>query len=117
MIPVYAALAMFLATQAGLAQTPAPAAAPPATSAPAAPAPKHPARVTRLEQRFIDANTSHDGHLTLEQAKTAKMSSTVKHFATIDRGAKGYVTMDDMKTAVAEARAAKAAQKATTTKS
>ena len=117
MIPVYAALAMFAATQAGLAQTTpvAPVTAPPAASAPAV-TPKA-AKPSRIEQRFTAANTTHDGHLTLDQAKTAKMSSVVKHFATIDRGGKGYVTLDDLQTAQADARAAKAQQKAATSKS
>ena len=118
MIPVYAALALFAATQTGLAQSAPTAPAPtttPAPATPAAPAPR-PARATRMEQRFNEANTTHDGHLTLEQAKAAKMTTVVKHFAGIDRGAKGYVTMDDVKVAAAASRAAKASKPAPTTK-
>ncbi len=119
MIPVFAALSLFIASQAALAQTPAPVTPAPATAAPATPTvtPTKPARVSRMEQRFHEANTTHDGHLTLDQAKSAKMTSVVKHFASIDRGAKGYVTLDDMKTAAATARAARAAAKPVPTKS
>lgn len=117
MIPVYAALALFAATQAGFAQTPAPAPAqvPAVTTAPVV---THVARPTRMEKRFNDANTTHDGKLTLDQAKTAKMTNVVKHFAVIDRGTKGYVTIDDLNIAAASAKSAKATTKpATTTKS
>ncbi len=117
MIPVFAALSLFLASHAALAQTPAPIA--PATAAPATPAvtPTKPARVSRMEKRFDEANVTHDGHLTLDQAKAAKMTNVVKSFATIDRGAKGYVTLDDLQTAAATARAAKAAAKPVPSKS
>ena len=47
-------------------------------------------------QRFGKANTAHDGHLTLEQAK-AGYPTVAKHFAEIDAGGKGYVTQDDIK--------------------
>ena len=47
-------------------------------------------------QRFGKANTAHDGHLTLEQAK-AGYPTVAKHFAEIDTGGKGYVTQDDIK--------------------
>ena len=47
-------------------------------------------------QHFAKANTAHDGHLTLEQAK-AGYPSIAKHFAEIDAGGKGYITQDDIK--------------------
>jgi len=43
--------------------------------------PKHPRQT--LEQHFQNANVTHDGHLTLDQA--------------IDRDNKGYVTEDDIR--------------------
>ncbi len=112
MIPAFAALALFISTHTALAQAPAPPA--PAVAAPAVPAAKPVRRVhvTRLEQQFAKANTSHDGHLTLEQAKAARMRSVVTHFAEIDRGAKGYVTIEDLQTESARARAARLAAKA-----
>ncbi len=109
MIPVFAALSLFIASHAALAQTPAPA-TPSVTLV-------KPPRVSRMEQRFNTANTTHDGHLTLDQAKAAKMTSVVTHFASIDRGGKGYVTLDDVKTAASTDRATKAAAKAAPSKS
>ena len=110
MIPVYAALAVFAATQAGLVHTNAPS-NPPSTSSPLSP---RAARPTRQEQRFAAANTTQDGKLTLEQAKAARLATTVKHFAAMDRGAKGYLTLDDVKAASAAARATKQAKTART---
>ncbi|MCW3475457.1 EF-hand domain-containing protein [Limobrevibacterium gyesilva] len=90
--------------------TPAPAATAPASPAPsvstqAAPATKPAAKPAgktastshmTLQQRFDAANTTHDGHLTKEQARSAKMTQTVRHFDAIDKDHKGYVTMDDL---------------------
>ena len=56
--------------------------------------PSHP-RLT-WEQRFAQANVSHDGHLTLEQAK-AGYHTLVRHFQEIDTGGKGYLTEDDIR--------------------
>ena len=67
--------------------------APPAGPA-AAPKPHH-GRVT-WTQKFAQANSTHDGHLTAEQAK-AGYSSLFRHFAEIDTGNKGFVTVDDVK--------------------
>jgi hypothetical protein len=93
------------------AQTPAaptaPATSAPAPAAPAAPAPAAPALTARpitpqthhrmtMAQRFDAANTSHDGHLTLVQAKSANMSVVVKNYDQIDTSKKGYVTLDDI---------------------
>ena len=60
-------------------------------------APKKPAhpKIT-WEQHFATANTAHDGHLTIEQARTG-YQSLFKHFAEIDVGGKGFVTVDDVK--------------------
>lgn len=56
-------------------------------------APAHP-HLT-MEQRFEKANVTHDGHLTLEQAKTG-YKSVARHFSAIDKDKKGYVTQDDI---------------------
>jgi hypothetical protein len=71
---------------------PASASAPP-TAAPA-PAP-HP-RVA-MDQKFTSANTTHDGHLTEDQAKTG-YPAMARHFAAIDATKKGYITEDDIRT-------------------
>ncbi len=86
-----------------------PAAAPPAVSRPSPPAraPRQGHRRT-LQQRFDDANTSRDGHLTMAQAE-AGMPSVARDFAAIDAGRKGYVTMDDIH---AHNRAKRAARRA-----
>jgi hypothetical protein len=47
--------------------------------------------------KFAAANTTNDGHLTLEQAQAAHMGAIVKNFAQIDAGQKGYVTLQDVK--------------------
>jgi len=101
-IPV---LALTLAAGQALAQTPpAPTpAAPTTTAAPATPAPA-PKRMT-YTQRFEAANTTHDGHLTKDQAQAAHMTATVRHFAAIDKDKKGYVTIDDLRTYAAAQRA------------
>jgi opacity protein-like surface antigen len=49
-----------------------------------------------LTQRFEQANVTHDGHLTLDQAK-AGYKSVAKHFSDIDKDNKGYVTEDDIR--------------------
>ena len=49
-----------------------------------------------VEQRFAQANAAKDGHLTLDEAK-AGWKSLVPHFEAIDRGGKGYVTVEDVK--------------------
>ena len=48
------------------------------------------------EKRFHQANTTHDGHLTLEQAKGG-YRSVAAHFDEIDADKKGYVTEDDIR--------------------
>jgi len=45
-----------------------------------------------MKKKFAAANTTHDGHLTLAQAKAAKMRLVVDHFAEIDTQNLGYVT-------------------------
>jgi hypothetical protein len=100
-LAVAASLAMLsLAAGAAVAQTQAP---PPAASTePAA----HPHTHMKLADRFAQANTTNDGHLTLAQAK-AGMPSVARHFAAIDKDSKGYVTLDDIHEYLKEQRAAK----------
>ncbi len=107
----YALLAATLLT--GFAQLPVAlaqsSAPPPGTAMPAAPAPgaaptmppagaapmAHPSHMTMM-QRFQQANTTGDGHLTLEQAK-AGMPGLAHHFSEIDTANKGYVTFDEVR--------------------
>ena len=84
-------LALMFAASAAAAQTPAPS---------------HAHRT--LAERFDEANTTHDGHLTAEQAR-AKMPAVSRDFAAIDTGNRGYVTVDDIKAYNREKRAAKKA--------
>jgi hypothetical protein len=59
---------------------------------------------------FADANTTHDGHLTLDQA-TYGYKSIAKSFNQIDVSHHGYITMDDIKTWRAAKKAARTAAK------
>lgn len=45
---------------------------------------------------FYAANTTHDGHLTLAQAKAADFKPVVDHFSQIDLKKHGYVTFYDI---------------------
>lgn len=49
-----------------------------------------------MTQHFEQANTTHDGHLTLEQAKTG-YKILARHFAAIDQDKKGFITEDDIR--------------------
>lgn len=85
----------------GTTAGPGPAASPPGTTmAPAEtpPAPARPARPPRqtFKQRFDAANTTHDGKLTLEQAKAGRLPRIAANFDAIDTGRKGYVTLADI---------------------
>jgi hypothetical protein len=55
----------------------------------------HPARMT-WEQHFTQADQAHDGHLTLEEAKSG-FPLVAKHFDDIDVDRKGYVTTNDIR--------------------
>jgi hypothetical protein len=46
--------------------------------------------------KYYAANTTHDGHLTLAQAKTAGLQPVVDHFTDIDVNKHGYVTFYDI---------------------
>lgn len=71
-----------------------------ATAAPAAPViAKAPPRTHHLrpwERQFTRANTTHDGHLTLQQAKAGYVT-IARHFSEIDLQHKGFVTIDDVR--------------------
>ncbi len=46
--------------------------------------------------KFYAANTTHNGHLTLAQAKAADFKPVVAHFNEIDTAKHGYVTFYDI---------------------
>jgi hypothetical protein len=46
--------------------------------------------------KFYAANITHDGHLTLAQAKTGNLKMVADHFAEIDMKHRGYVTFYDI---------------------
>lgn len=101
----------------------APAAAPAApapsatTAAPSSDASSSPRRSRRsLAERFAAANATHDGKLTLDQARTGRLRAVVRDWDQIDTGKRGYVTLDEIKahqTSQREARRAARAQKPT----
>jgi hypothetical protein len=49
-----------------------------------------------LKVRFDEANTTHDGRLTPQQAQ-ASWPAIAKHFSEIDKDHRGYVTVDDIR--------------------
>ena len=46
--------------------------------------------------KFYAANTTHDGHLTLAQAKAGGLTEVADHFPQIDIAKRGYVTYYDI---------------------
>ena len=58
-----------------------------------------------LVQRFANANVTHDGRLTREQAESG-MPMVARNFDTIDIEHKGYVTLPEIRAFAAERRAA-----------
>jgi hypothetical protein len=52
--------------------------------------------MTRLTQKFEQADTDHDGKLTLAEAK-AGMPRLAAHFDEIDTQHQGYLTLDQIK--------------------
>lgn len=81
-----------------------------AQSAATAPTEHHGRRTAA--QHFADANTTHDGHLTREQAQVG-YKTIAKSFDQIDVEHHGYVTVDDIKAWRAAKRAARKAAKHT----
>ncbi len=49
-----------------------------------------------LGEHFRAANTSNDGRLTLEQARSADWTRVVRHFSEIDQSRAGFVTLDEI---------------------
>jgi hypothetical protein len=92
-------LALSLGAGAAVAQTPAP---PPAAATDAAPNPRPPHMT--IKERFIRANTTNDGRLTLDQAQ-ANMPVVARNFVAIDKDNKGYVTITDIQSFMREQRA------------
>lgn len=102
--------ALLIAAQTALAAASIPAAAAIAPVDPNAPAPAaHPMR-----DRFQAANTTHDGHLTLDQAKAGHLALVVQHFGDIDQQHRGYVTMVDIHAYQKQRHAAREAAAAST---
>ena len=66
-------------------------------SAPATPRARTQRGRRSLTERFEAANTTHDGKLTLAQAKDAHMNAVARDFAQIDKERHGYVTLDDIR--------------------
>ena len=100
-----------LATKPATPATTAPATTAPATTAPAAttPATATPRAHRTFDERFAAANTTHDGKLTLDQAKAGHLRAVARDFAIIDKSKKGYVTLDEVKAHQSEQRAARKA--------
>lgn len=61
------------------------------------PLPQPPSSSQLVEQAFAQADTNHDGKLTLDEARVG-MAPIVPAFAEIDVDHKGYVTIDQVKT-------------------
>ncbi len=72
-------------------------------------------RRATLQQRFDEANTTHDGHLTQEQAR-AKMPAVARQFSEIDTANHGYVTVDEIREHSKQVRAARRAARAAAAK-
>lgn len=109
-------LSRIISRLAVLAVLAAPIAAPLAASAQTAspsttPTTPHKATGTaRLQKRFDAANATHDGHLTLDQARAANWKMVVARFSKIDVDGKGYITIDELANVQAQARAQRAAK-------
>ncbi len=58
------------------------------------------AQIAMVESRFAAADKNHDGKLTLAEAE-AGMPRVAKNFSKIDSAGKGYVTLDEIKAAMA----------------
>ena len=104
------AAALALLAGSGFAQPVMPRPGQPATAAAPAPANSAASGHRRtMQERFDAANTTHDGHLTLEQARAGRMNAVVRDFADIDTAKRGYVTLDEIKAHRKSVRQAKKA--------
>jgi hypothetical protein len=56
----------------------------------------HGKMMQKMQDKFNAANTTHDGHLTLAQAKAAGLRPVVDHFSEIDTAHHGYVTFNEV---------------------
>jgi hypothetical protein len=111
-----------LAFQAHAQTTPSHSASPTTSAATKCAAPDAAAATTAKhhrmtwKERFAQANVTHDGHLTLEQAKSGGDTLVARHFTEIDADKKGYVTEEDianwhkMQRAMHHSHAARAAE-------
>jgi len=99
------ACALAVASPGGIAFAQSPAPSPSSPPEAATEAPRTHSRMT-MNDRFAAANTTNDGHLTMEQAR-AGMPAVAKHFAAIDKDNKGYVTLDEIHAYYKEQRAAR----------
>jgi hypothetical protein len=100
----------------------APASPPPLPPAATAAAPSSGTAVTgrpsgtrtrqSLADRFENANTAKDGHLTKEQAATARWTYVTRNFDAIDKDHRGFITADDIRGYARERRAERAQQRA-----
>jgi len=102
-------LAALLLTVPAYAQT-TPSATPPAPSAAPSPAPGTPQGTAPaphhrldMDERFTKANTTHDGKLTLAQAKVG-LPTVARHFTEIDATNRGYISEDDIRAWMKAAR-------------
>ncbi len=75
-------------------------------------APVRPRAHRTIAQRFDAANSTHDGHLTLSQARAGHMNAVARDFGAIDKDRKGYVTMDEIREHNKAQRAARKAARA-----
>lgn len=63
-----------------------------------------------LAQRFEQANTTKDGHLTQDQAAAVRWTYITRNFDGIDKGHKGWISAEDIRGYARERRAARLQQ-------
>ena len=92
-----------LAGLSALAQSaPSRAASVPVMSSNALPQPAYPDRIQvrhasgGVEAHFASANTTHDGHLTRQQAELGDWPRVARHFDEIDTDHKGWITAEQI---------------------
>jgi hypothetical protein len=84
-----------------------PAAVPTDANAPGASTQRARPRRQPLADRFAEVNTTHDGHLTRDQASAARWYYVTNNFDGIDKDRHGFVTVDDIRAYAAAKRAAR----------